>query len=153
METPFFVSHTAGLTFDTPKDWYQYVQQHGYTAEEVVLESNGFKWNIHNCCLNPKRTKIIWNMTVTPYEEFTISTAQRADNLWVYGYHYNGILSDTWAGGGCGAGYDGDTFSTEDDAIKGALKKMLENKDLTPNFRSIIQTVYNNKRFIQLTLF
>ena len=58
MEKPFFVSHTAGLVFDEPKDWYQYVQQHGYTAKEVVLESNGFKWNIHNCCLNPKRTEI-----------------------------------------------------------------------------------------------
>lgn len=153
MEKPFFVSHTAGLVFDEPKDWYQYVQQHGYTAKEVVLESNGFKWNIHNCCLNPKRTEIIKNMTVSPYEEFIISTAQRADNLWVYGCHYNGILSDIWAGGGCGTVYDSDTFNTEDDAIKGALKEMLKNKDLTPKFRSIIQTEYNKRRIVQLTLF
>lgn len=92
-------------------------------------------------------------MAVSPYEEFTISTAQRADNLWVYGCHYNGILSDIWAGGGCGTVYDGDTFSTEDDAIKGALKEMLGNKDLTPKFRSIIQTEYNKRRIVQLTLF
>ncbi len=151
---PFFESKSLGVTFQTPSDWYKYAATHPESHSEVVNDAHGFKWNVHNTCLNPKIITLIDEMPAgESVKNLRIETAQLPDGGWVFGLKYDGIMEDAWAGGGGAPNCaDKNIFASEDEAIKAALRKMLE-KDLAPKYRRIIQTVLNQRRVVQLTLF
>lgn len=154
MDTPFHTCNAAGLIFPTRKDWGEYLKAHPNSGREIVFSANGFDWNINDCCLNYRQYVIIFQEPPnTSFKELTIKTAQRPDGTWVNGYDHNGLMTDISYGGGSPVSFnDKKSFPTEDDAIKDVLRYMLS-KDLAPKFRSIIQTEYNKRRIVQLTLF
>lgn len=132
---PFFESKSLGVTFQLPSDWYKYAATHPESHTEVVNDAHGFKWNVHNICLNPKNITLIDEKpTGETVKNLRVETAQLPD------------------GGGAPNCADKNKFASEDEAIKAALRKMLE-KDLALKYRRVIQTVLNQRRVVQLTLF
>lgn len=145
---PFHTCNAAGLAFPTINEWSAYCKQHRDSGEPVA-ENDGFRWNIHDVCLNPHITAIVSSDNAA----FEIETAQRPDKTWVYGWHYSGIMTEPSNGGGSPVMFCGKNFPTEDEAIKDGCKLMLQNDNLAPKWRTIIQTELNQRRVVQLTLF
>lgn len=150
---PFHTCNAAGLTFQTLKDWGEYLKAHP-DSREVVFSANGFDWNIHDVCVNYNQHQIVnQEPPNTSFKELMIKTAQRPDGTWVNGYDHNGLMTDVWCGGGAPVSFnDKNSFPTEDEAIKDVLRFMLT-QDLAPKYRAEIQTELNKRRVVQLTLF
>lgn len=56
---PFHTCNAAGLTFQTHKDWGEYLKTHPDSGRETVFSANGFDWNIHDVCVNYNQRQII----------------------------------------------------------------------------------------------
>lgn len=120
------------------------------TTDAIVATYFGFKWNIHDVCLNPHATKIYRDNR----SFIEIQTAQRKDGLWTVGNSYlclSGHQDDY--GGGKGCWYDSTTYQTEEDAIIAMLEwfKTMENN--TPKIQKAINNAIFNRKCKQLTLF
>lgn len=116
-------------------------------SDNAVFEEYGFKWNIHDICLNPNTHKIIDDKG----SYFDITTA-KTRNGWVYGYNYSGLDSE-WGGGGSGCYYgDNKKFNEEKDAII-AILESFKNKELKPKYIKAIKDEIFRRKCTQLTLF
>ena len=132
----------------TGEKWHAYCAANKNT-DFVVAEYFGFKWNVHDVCINAHITDIFfesWNCCLQ------IKTAQRKDGTWTYGHNYSGI-TDCEEGGGCGCWYEGETFPTEDAAIVAALQNFKKKDGLKPKIANAIQKAIFDRKCKQLTLF
>ena len=132
----------------TGEEWHAYCAANKNT-DCVVAEYFGFKWNVHDVCINAHITDIFfesWNCCLQ------IKTAQRKDGTWTYGHNYSGI-TDCEEGGGCGCWYDGATYKTEEDAILANLEWFKTRKNNVPKIQNAINKAIFDRKCKQLTLF
>ena len=132
----------------TGEEWHAYCAANKNT-DCVVAEYFGFKWNVHDVCINAHITDIFfesWNCCLQ------IKTAQRKDGTWTYGHNYSGI-TDCEEGGGCGCWYDGTTHKTEEDAILANLEWFKTRKNNVPKIQNAINKAIFDRKCKQLTLF
>lgn len=61
--------------------WISYLKEHPDSGSEVVFRCNGFDYNVHDVCLNPR---IVIRYGKPPFV-FEIKTAQSANGRWEYG--------------------------------------------------------------------
>lgn len=101
-------------TIRTSEDWKAICDQ--YESAQPCAEENGYKYNIHNVCLNPKKP---------------IQRDEKTFKYCVKVCQYNGryfVASDaTTNTGGYGGGcmIDGKSYATEKEALKDELKYLI----------------------------
>lgn len=49
----FHECRAAGLVFKTSDDWFKWLTDNHYDIKKPVAEHEGFKYNIHDVCINP----------------------------------------------------------------------------------------------------
>lgn len=81
------------FTYD---EWRDYVNEHEYNSDEIVHAFNGFEYNIHDVCLNPKNVIDISN---GPYLRVIITVCQSDNGRWDYGI--NSTFWNSGAGSPC----------------------------------------------------
>ena len=145
MENAFHICRAANVEL-TRDEWFAYCKEHP-DSREVVAETNTFQWNIHDVCVNPNLHVILYDSRA----KLEIRTA-RTDDGWVWGFDYYGIMESVSEGGSIPCLFIDVKHATEQDAIKAALR-LMQQRDLAPKYRAIIETEYNKRRVVQLTLF
>ena len=136
-------------------EWCAYTKEHQNCGSEPVFEEFGFKWNIHDICLNPHRINILPRHNKDGYARLEISTANTRDG-WSIGISYSGIEQDESSGGGCGVAYDrpnDEHYPSENDAIIAALRRIRKKKNLRKEYASLIDLEIAMRQHPQLTLF
>ena len=152
MNDIYHTCHCLGRKF-TFDQWIEYAQAHPHSGNEPIFEEFGFKWNIHDICINPHTINIL-PRKASGFERLAIDTAQTSKG-WVYGILYSGLDDDEGAGGGFGAGYARPTigyFATENAAIIAALERC-KRKKLRKEYASLIDLEIAMRQNPQLTLF
>lgn len=115
----FHESRAFERTF-TREEWHDFCEKN--RIQEQFVESEGFLWNAHDCCVNPHRKKSTSKQS--HLEEWVIKTASFKGG-WYYGISWeyeNG-------GGGMGCWID-DKYrrGTEDEAIQAGAEHLLRLK-------------------------
>ena len=129
-----------------------YEEVKGRKIGDYVLETNGFKWNIHDVCLNP-------NVPVRIEIEggrVEVSTAQSGNGRWSSGISM--MLQTSGVGWGCHYMTGDDGEETEREAVIKGLRTVLERVKsergrVSVKMEELVTEMLNEYIYPQLSLF
>lgn len=104
----------------TDTQWYHWLKNHD--SQESVFEYNGFRYNINDVCLNPKKP-VEWH---NKYCRIIITVSQSPNGMWDYGYDYT-FHQDSGCGGAMFVDKDYEGYRSQKFAITSCLKFLKKN--------------------------
>lgn len=131
-------------TITTQKRWLELCRQ--YRSDEAAATQNGYKFNIHNVCLNPSKPIDVKTKTY----QYSVETCKYNNSFFV------GSVFGTNSGGGCSpCAIDRQGFTTEREAKRSELLTLLHWFECAKIPKAIkdIRTELFNLAFVQLELF
>lgn len=131
-------------TITSQKRWSELCRQ--YKSDEAAATQNGFEFNIHNVCLNPKKPIDVHEKTY----QYSVNVCQY-NNLFFVG----SVFGISTAGGCTPCSIDGKGYETEREAKRNELLKLLHWFECAKIPKAIkqIRAELFNLAFVQLELF
>lgn len=113
----FHECRAAGLVFKTVSDWTDWLKENKSDSNNPVAEHDGFKYNIHDVCINPH---VMERKADGSY--WTVKTA-KTQYGWIWGYDIS--LSSSGSGSPAGIFYE-----TEKQAKYDALNYIIRHMEV-----------------------